>query len=189
MSRKSADIMTAHSGYQGSVTRGGARTREVVADFGRDPERMNSEAQWVREYIAGDEWSMPQPSTGSGEPVVQEGSSMERVLKARERDSKIRGMMIDAVSAKGGQIVCEACGFDFGKVYGGRGEGYIDVHYRARVQASGPTETTLADLSLPCANCHRMTHRRTQWLTVEWLKEIITMQHNIDRGGNEGDLR
>jgi 5-methylcytosine-specific restriction protein A len=48
VSRKTADIMTAHSSYSGAPTKGGALTREVVRDFERDADLMDGEAKLLR---------------------------------------------------------------------------------------------------------------------------------------------
>ena len=34
-------------------------------------------------------------------------------------------------------------------------------------------KTTMADLALPCLNCHRAIHAHRPWLTVDELKALI----------------
>lgn len=50
--------------------------------------------------------------------------------------------------AAGADIAYEVCGFDFGYVYGERGEGYIEVHHVRPLHISGETETRLDNLAL-----------------------------------------
>jgi hypothetical protein len=68
--------------------------------------------------------------------------------------------------------VCRACDFDFKAQYGELGAGYIECHHidplSGRDGRSKPT--TIADVTVLCANCHRMVHRRTPCLTIEELK-------------------
>ena len=72
--------------------------------------------------------------------------------------------------------VCMACGFDFGKMYGRYGEGFIEVHHtKPLFEGDGeivPDPKT--DLICLCANCHRMVHHfKNKVLTLQELKEII----------------
>lgn len=79
-----------------------------------------------------------------------------------------------AIAAHG--TVCMACGFDFGKVYGKYGEGYIEVHH-AKPLFENETEVTPDpenDLICLCANCHRMVHHyKNKVLSLDELRSII----------------
>jgi 5-methylcytosine-specific restriction protein A len=61
---------------------------------------------------------------------------------------------------------CSACGFDFARVYGSRGIGYIEVHHtRPLGDNAGPVSIDpRTDLVPVCANCHRMIHRRRDYV-------------------------
>ena len=79
-----------------------------------------------------------------------------------------------AIAAHG--AVCMACGFDFGKMYGEYGEGFIEVHHaKPLFENSGEIiPDPEKDLLCLCSNCHRMVHRfRNKVLSLEELKEII----------------
>src|SRR5690606_19764194 len=78
-----------------------------------------------------------------------------------------------AVLRQGGTLACEACGFDFEKVYGDRGSGYIECHHVVPLHEAGEGRTKLSDLALICANCHRMIHRRAPWPTPADLRAAI----------------
>lgn len=91
----------------------------------------------------------------------------------RERDPKLRARKIRDVRSKQGHIACEVCGFDFERVYGDRGAGYVECHHAVPLHVSGRTTTHLEDLVLLCANCHRMIHRFTPWLTPAELRAMV----------------
>lgn len=94
-----------------------------------------------------------------------------------ERDPKNRQKAIEIHGIK-----CCVCGFDFGKVYGNRGAGYIEIHHvnplseiRGEVIVNPKT-----DLVPVCSNCHRMIHRaRQNMLSVEELKKMIAISIDL----------
>lgn len=104
--------------------------------------------------------------------AVEEGGLALREHFVRERDRGLRKRKIEAARRDGIPIVCEACGFDFGAVYGDRGRDYCEVHHRTPLHESGPTSSRLADLAILCANCHRMIHRGAT-LSVEELVALV----------------
>jgi putative restriction endonuclease len=90
-----------------------------------------------------------------------------------ERNRKLRD---EAIRIHG--YDCKACGFNYKKIYGERGEGYIHVHHIKPLSSLNERVKVNAekDLVVVCANCHAMIHRRRDKvltiaeLKVEWLK-------------------
>lgn len=75
---------------------------------------------------------------------------------------------------KGKHLVCEVCGFDFEKVYGKLGTGYIEVHHKKPVSEGERTTDLNDDLVMLCSNCHKMIHRGIDhMIMVNELKGII----------------
>src|SRR5258705_16397 len=74
-----------------------------------------------------------------------------------------------------GRLFCEACCFEFANVYDIRGaEDYIEAHHTKPVsELEGDHLSSIRDLVMLCANCHRMIHRGTSPLTVDELKRRI----------------
>ncbi len=107
--------------------------------------------------------------------AVVEGGVVMKMHLARERNPGIRRDKIEAVKATHDGIACEACGFDFLNAYGERGRDYCEVHHRVPLSVSGETETSLEDLAILCANCHRMIHR-SPFLSVEELAVVVSRQ-------------
>ena len=60
--------------------------------------------------------------------------------------------------------VCQCCGFAFSQKYGAIGDGFIECHHLKPLserygQSQTPVQTSVNDVAVLCANCHRMIHR------------------------------
>jgi 5-methylcytosine-specific restriction protein A len=52
--------------------------------------------------------------------------------------------------------------------------GFMEVHHIKPLSTLNPGgKTTLDDLALLCANCHRMVHAQRPWLSMEELKTLV----------------
>ncbi|GAB3508972.1 HNH endonuclease [Emticicia fontis] len=68
---------------------------------------------------------------------------------------------------------CEVCTFSFPQTYN---KVYIECHHLTPISSSvGVRETSLDDLALVCANCHRMLHSKFdgQYLSLDELRNIM----------------
>lgn len=177
--RKTFDIATQHPDYGGRRTKGNKLDRVVLLEFLAEPERMRTVAgaihgaivdglvkRTLSEEIAGQDMAAP------------EGTLLLSRHLVRERDPRLRRAKLQQVSSSGKRLLCEVCAFDFEHMYGALGRGYIEVHHRLPLHASGPTTTRLADLVLLCSNCHRMIHRSKDWLTPEELGRRVSGRGN-----------
>lgn len=168
--RKTYDMLTADPEYHGKPTRGGKLEEIVLSQFKTDPEGMQSLASGIRAALRAGE-TLPEDESANA-VGADEGTIIEYVTKKRERDPKLRAAKIKQAESSGGSIACESCGFDFEVTYGSRGSGYIEVHHVTPLYVSGKTLTTLEDLALLCANCHRMCHR-SPWVKPADLKLLL----------------
>ena len=72
--------------------------------------------------------------------------------------------------------ICQVCGFDFAAVYGKLGEGYCEVHHLNPLSERSDQDwdegltTSLEDVVVLCANCHRMVHRQRPALSLDVLR-------------------
>lgn len=91
-------------------------------------------------------------------------NAYERNPEARAECLKIHGM------------ACSVCSFDFGKVYGQHGVGYIHVHHLTPISSIGRTYeiNPEQDLRPVCPNCHAMIHKKgNPPLAIEELKALM----------------
>lgn len=118
--------------------------------------------------------SVPKPSTSSvgkdvdvAVSVKGEGRKRLVVHIVRERDPKI----VTAKKKASKSLACEVCGFDSEAVYG---ISYCEVHHLKPLSglAKG-TKTTLKDLAIVCANCHRIIHSEYPPIEIETLREML----------------
>lgn len=110
-----------------------------------------------------------------------EGKIKYKKHKTRERDKSIVKKKKRHFKQIHGKLFCEACGFSFGRNYGDRafkkGEEFIECHHNIPLHEEDTRRLTrLSDLSLLCANCHRMVHTKSPWLTIDELKVILGTQ-------------
>ena len=108
--------------------------------------------------------------------VFPEGRRIERLHKFRERNSKVVQLAKKEYREKnGGNMPCEVCGVEFSQVYGDRGSQFIEAHHRMPLANLGKSEsatTSIEQLAMVCANCHRMLHRNPS-ITVEELSKSL----------------
>ena len=173
--RKTFDIATQHPDYAGKPTRGNSRLdRKILLEFIADPGRMARVAAEIRSTIlSGEITSIPDDEIEADEISADEGRLLVARHLRRERSPKLRRTKMAKVQAAGRPIACEVCTFDFGTTYGPLGSDYIEVHHVLPLHASGPVKTRLEDLVLLCANCHRMIHRSSPWLTPDELRQRL----------------
>lgn len=175
VARKSFDIATAHPDYPGVPTHGGATDKRVIAEFLARPLEMRAEAEALRATaLRGDFTGLTSTVDEEDDDfAASEGRLLIRRHVARERDSRLRRRKIESVLRQGGSLACEACGFDFERTYGERGRGYIECHHVVPLHTTGSRTTRLNDLALLCANCHRVIHVRSPWLTPQELHALL----------------
>ncbi|MEK9825632.1 MAG: DUF3578 domain-containing protein [Methylotenera sp.] len=88
---------------------------------------------------------------------------LERNPKAAEKAKKALGCQ------------CQACGLDFGKLYGESAKGYIEAHHLKPISEIPDGETVSLDpkkdFAVLCANCHRAIHKKGAPQTIQEFKQ------------------
>jgi predicted HNH restriction endonuclease len=103
--------------------------------------------------------------------AIEEGGKKQIYSTRYERDPKLRKQAIEIHGDS-----CRACGFNFGKVYGEHGVGFIHVHHVKPISSFDGKQVVdpATDLIPLCANCHAIVHRKpNQTLSIEELKQIL----------------
>ena len=106
----------------------------------------------------------------NSEIIYIEGALISKSVNSYERNPRARMKCLAHYGVK-----CLACGFDFEKVYGKAGKGYIEVHHLLSL-ASLKREYTvnpIEDLIPLCANCHAIAHRKSPSFTLMEIKAMI----------------
>jgi hypothetical protein len=100
-----------------------------------------------------------------------EGSRTLKTHLSIERNQALVHDSKEAFKRRHGRLFCQVCGFDFYRVYG---EEFIECHHTIPVhKLSSDGQTGINDVALVCSNCHRMIHRRKEWLRLDQLIQII----------------
>lgn len=108
---------------------------------------------------------------------AEEAKERYRTHRVLERSRKLRDAKIKHHLSCEASLACEACGFDFGEFYGDIGDGYIEVHHKVPLAELPPNVvTTVDDLALLCANCHRIAHRKRKTLSVLAIREAVELR-------------
>lgn len=147
-----------------------------------------SEPMWVEPLwvIAGICWkglSHQLPVADPFDPDLlsfPEGGEKRRLHMAHERNQTV----ISKAKALGLEhdpmLRCQVCGFSFIETYREQGRGFIEAHHKQPVaELRAGSRTSVDDIALVCANCHRMLHRGNRTLIINELSNIIKEQHLV----------
>jgi predicted HNH restriction endonuclease len=109
--------------------------------------------------------------------IFREGAVRQVSVNAYERDPKARQKCIDYYGSS-----CSVCDFNFGKVFGQFGEGFIHVHHLRPISeiAEEYNVDPVKDLRPVCPNCHAMIHRRSPPLSIEEIKGLLDTSDRSD---------
>lgn len=112
--------------------------------------------------------ALPHSADDIDEAEFQEGQRASREATYFARNAKL----VRAAKVHHGTS-CQACGFNFAEFYGDLGQDYIEVHHKRQMAEDKVRSTTVDDVDVLCANCHRMVHRRAVSLTLSELRALI----------------
>ncbi|HUR24941.1 MAG TPA: HNH endonuclease [Candidatus Thermoplasmatota archaeon] len=158
----------AHLDGKSGLSGGGEPCRIFWEEFNGKPELVAQLAAEIRVVAP-----LVSSAETEEEATATEGAMLARLHVRYERNQSFAKRKKASVLQKTGKLACEACGFDFLKAYGSRGEGYIECHHLIPLSSlKRSTTTRLRDLALICSNCHRMVHRKP-WISVQELVDEI----------------
>jgi ribosomal protein S18 len=102
--------------------------------------------------------------------LFPEGGVRTITVNSYERNDRARNACIKHFGA-----ACIVCGFNFERLYGELGKGYIHVHHLVDIALIGKKYKVdpKRDLRPVCPNCHAMLHTRSPALSIDALKAIL----------------
>jgi len=122
------------------------------------------------------------PQLPPGAPAVdvdREYKEAKRLTRERLAFARNPGLVRAAKAIRG--TTCEACDFDFEQTYGPRGHEYIECHHVDPLgrRDDPSTTTTVLNVRMVCANCHRMVHRTRDPMAVEDLRSLLGLKPRL----------
>lgn len=159
------------------LTHGAIGDENVWNEFASRPDRLREVANGIRLGSLDTDLRrfLPEPYMAE----ASEGRTYTAKHLRRERNPKLIADRKRKAFDETGELRCEGCGLSFGERYGKHGDGFIEVHHTKPVHtlANEGEKTKLEDLSLVCANCHRMIHRSRNWLEMDALRQLLSLAH------------
>ena len=149
--------------------------KEVFEEFSSDTDLLHHIANEIKQILDNHELSNEVAKIENDEiseaDSAKEGQVLYKLHKVRERDRRIIEAKKNKVLKEKGELKCEACDFDFEKIYGEVGKGYIECHHLIPLSNYQVNKVTkLDDLALLCSNCHRMIHKDLSVKTINEFK-------------------
>ncbi|RJX29540.1 MAG: hypothetical protein C4531_10370 [Desulfurivibrio sp.] len=149
----------------------------VFLQFGQDvniPKGISA-IPGYKAYRDGTSISRPKSNVQVRKATFSEGGTQEIVLELQKRDPKLKSLAIEKYG-----LSCQVCEFDFEKVYGEFGKGYIEMHHLVPLGVSKEERiNTVDDVAVVCSNCHRVLHRNgKEPIPIEQLKAAVNKQKN-----------
>ena len=115
-------------------------------------------------------------SSVTAQAAAEGGRSLVQHLR-QERSRALVDAKRRSFRERHGDLRCEACGLSEANLPGDIGEGCFEVHHTvALASRQTPQLTRIDDLTMVCANCHRMIHRASPMLTIEQLRARFAAQ-------------
>lgn len=159
------------------LQRGNKLEKVVWDEFSNRPNDLKKVVSTILRSLDGSESEKDAISHEVELVEAEEGRVLTRLHSYRERDRSIIKKKKSAFLKEHGRLFCEACGFDFQKVYGDRGVGFIECHHTKPVsELKAGERTKIAELILLCGNCHRMVHAARPWWTFEELVASLRVE-------------
>ena len=110
-----------------------------------------------------------------------EGKQKEKLHKYYERNPSLVRKAKEFYLNRDGKLSCEVCGFNFSDTYGKRGEHFIEAHHRIEISKLKENhKSKIQDLAMVCSNCHRIIHRGKKSLSIDEMKNIVTILRTKD---------
>ena len=116
----------------------------------------------------------------AGKATFLEGGRDVVTVDRYERDERARQLCVEYYGTS-----CAVCGFNFARVYGDIGAGYIHVHHLTKLSHGKRRRRTnpIRDLLPVCPNCHAMLHQDDPPYTPAELRARFEVLPDLVRQG------
>lgn len=148
--------------------------RQIWVEFGNRPDEVHKLAIAITSAIGANEpVDMP-----DGEQELSEGRLLTALHLRRERNPKVRKMLLDNRAAKG--LRCEVCDLTRPDLAPSLQAAMFEAHHLVPLAEAGERKTKLADLSLLCACCHRLIHHamvmNSAWVGIAEARALVSLK-------------
>jgi 5-methylcytosine-specific restriction protein A len=173
----SLKILNLKSVYtQTGLTNASRMDRHVVEQYKDRPSELAKVAQRIRESLTQFEEAQAVEQEIQDEDTFPEGKLLTYLHRRRERSPALRHKKIASL-LKHGPLTCAACGCHSKFKDPAAERAMFECHHLVPLSEAGEQRTTLRDLALLCASCHRAIHAlmvaHQTWLSVEDLKHHL----------------
>jgi len=145
---------------------------EVWRRFESRPARTKEVAELILQHVT----EAPLSSYDEGEPQFAEGMVFTTMHKRTERNRGVRRALMASRRRTGG-LRCDACSITNPTATNSFDDAIFEAHHLIPLSTTGERKTTVSDVALLCANCHRLMHRLIansgKWASVEDLRHAI----------------
>lgn len=106
--------------------------------------------------------------------IFKEGAVSQVTVNSYERNNQARKECIEYYGTN-----CYICKFNFEKVFGKIGKGFIHVHHLISLSEINQEYEVdpIEDLRPVCPNCHAMIHRKNPPFTLEEIKHLLNLNN------------
>jgi len=112
----------------------------------------------------------------SDDEEFYEGRILTELHKRRERDPRIRKRLLDSRRTRG-KLTCDLCSRQSIVDNSVFEDAIFEAHHTMPLSMASLRLTRIADLSLLCANCHRLIHRaisaNKRWLSIAECRQFL----------------
>lgn len=111
------------------------------------------------------------------QPVFREGEAATRLHVIQERNPKLRKKLLQNRIDKHGKLICEICDFSACPTTNRIFESLFEAHHIVPLSTYKMTKnTTIRDMALLCACCHRLIHAvismDKRWISIEEARKM-----------------
>ncbi len=147
----------------------------VWAEFGADRDALAAFCSLIRSGVAALDKSIDR-GREDDDSEFDEGKILTRVHKTRERNRTLRAKLIRKLQSKN-ECRCAICGIEPNASIGEFGLRMFECHHIIPISESVTRKTKLSDLSLLCANCHRLIHalisKEKKWFQISEARQKL----------------